>query len=228
MKTSHIAAASSLVYAAALLSGCATTSAPMDRSQFEQVRAADEINVIYHGPIGPAVQTAGNAVAFQFSMGLAGWGTPGLQLMEENGIEDPMIGVRERLMQRLASDAGLNNLVVGNSPVPNDETKADQIQSKYGSGLHLQLVPGQWTVIYYMGNWARYHMYYGAQARLVRADDGKVLWSSRCQANQDDGDSAPDMDELMADKAARLKHWTEKAAAQCADQLAEQFIGETA
>ena len=79
-----------------------------------------------------------------------------------------------------------------------------------------------------MANWNRYHMYYGARARLVRADDGEVLWSSHCQANQDDGADAPNMDELMANQAERLKTWTYRAAQQCADQLADHFLGKTA
>ncbi len=86
-------------------------------------------------------------------------------------------------------------------------------------------MPGQCTVIYYMANWNRYHMYYGARACLVRAEDGEVLWSSHCQANQDNGDDAPNMDELMANQAERLKTWTYRAAQQCADQLARSFPG---
>ena len=62
-------------------------------------------------------------------------------------------------------------------------------------------MPGQWTIIYYVGNWKRYQMYYGVRAQLVDTRDGSVLWSTFCQANQDDRDAAPSMEELMANES---------------------------
>lgn len=206
-----------------LLSSCAGGNVALDQSKISELRRAP-VNVIYHGPIGPALQTAGDAIKFNFSLGVAGWGTPGLQLMGENEIDEPLVSVRDRLIERLQQDAGMAGLSRGNSPAPYDETGLEQMRERYGDGLHLQLIPGQWTIIYYVTSWDRYHMYYGVRARLVDTKNGTVLWSTYCQANQDDGDDAPDMDQLMANKAQRIKDWLDKATLQCANQLADKFV----
>jgi len=208
------------------IGGCATGNIPMDQSKLDDIRNAKSVNVLYHGPVGPALQTAEDAVTFQFTMGIGGWGTPGVQLMQENGIEDPLVAVRDQLIERLHSDAGMTRLARADSPAPFDRTSVEDMRSLYGDGLYLQLIPGQWTIIYYVSDWSHYRMYYGVQAKLIDTRDGSVLWSSTCQANQDEGDRAPDMEQLLANKAQKIKQWADAASRQCAEQLASHFLGQ--
>ncbi len=216
-----------LAFILAILAGCAANEVRVSDKQLAQLKNVDKINVIYHGPIGPALQTAGDAIAFQFTLGLAGWGTPGLQLMGENDIPDPLINLRHQLMQRLAAEGQLSQLSVGDSPAPYDQVEPADLRQLYGEGLHLQLLPGQWTIIYYVGDWTRYQMYYGVRARLIDTASDQILWSSFCQANQDEGDKAPNMEEMMANSAERIKQWAANASTQCANQLADHFLGQS-
>jgi len=207
-----------------VLSGCVSNEVRITESQRGVIQSAEKINVIYHGPIGPALQTAGDAIKFHVSFAIAGWGTPGLQLMGENDIQDPLISIQDKLINQLTEQGQIQNLVTGKSPVPWDKTKVEDIRNQFGDGLYLQLIPGQWTIIYYVADWSRYHMYYGVRAQLIDTNNDQVLWSSYCQANQDDGKNAPNMEELMANKAERIKVWMEDATDQCAQQLTDKFL----
>jgi hypothetical protein len=215
-----------LVAAGAMLSGCAGGPVAMDEAQRAEIRKAGTINVIYHGPVGPSVTTAKGVVIQHFTLNLAGY-TPGLALMKQNGVDDPLIAMRKRLMDRLAADGGVKNLTLGQAPVPIDQVDPANIQQRYGKGLHLQIYPTNWTVVYYVSNWSRYYMMYGAVGRLVRAEDGKTLWSASCGVRRDDGDKAPTFDQLMANRAAMFKSWTQDAAQKCADELANAFLGKS-
>jgi hypothetical protein len=208
-----------------LISGCATGPIAMNDAQRAEIRSAKTVNVIYHGLLGPVVQTAKNAVTFHFSMGLAGWDSIGAKIMKENGIEDPMLTARNRLVDRLKVEGGMKNLVASRETVPIDLENVEKLRQRYGKGLYLQIIPGRWIIIYYASNWSKYHMIYGATARLVRADDGKILWNAVCGLDRDDGDNAPTMDQLLANRAALLKTWTRESAQKCADTLTNAFLG---
>lgn len=210
---------------AAGLSGCASGPVAMSDSQRAELRNAGPIRVVHHGPAGPGITQATNVVKFHFSMGLAGWGTPAAVILKENGIEDPMIAVRRRLTDRLAAEAGFKNLRPADAPLPLEETSIADLQKRFGKGLHLQIYPTAWTVVYYVSNWSRYYMMYGAMARMVRVDDGAILWSGQCSVRRDDGDKAPTIEELMANRAALLKVWARDASLQCADQLVDAYLG---
>jgi hypothetical protein len=211
--------------AAALLFGCASGPVAMNDAQRDELRNAGRINVVYHGPAGPGITQAANVVKFHFTMGIAGWGTPAAVILKENGIEDPMIAVRRRLTDRLSAEGGFKNLRLADAALPLEEASVADLQKRYGKGLHLQIYPTAWTVVYHVSNWSRYYMMYGAVARIVRADDGTILWSGHCSVRRDDGDKAPTIDELMANRAALLKVWARDASRQCADQLADAYLG---
>ena len=206
-----------------VLSACATGQVSMTDAQRAEIRAAKSVNVVYHQLYGPVVQTAKDAVTFHFTMGLAGWDSIGGKIMKENRIEDPMLTMRNRLMDRLKTQGGMRNLAAS-GPIPMDFADIEKLRQHYGKGLYLQLIPGNWTIIYYASNWSKYRMIFGATARLVRADDGKILWSALCGLNRDEGDKAPTLEQLQANHAALLKTWTREAAWTCADTLAEAFF----
>jgi hypothetical protein len=214
-----------LVSLGAMLAGCAGAPVGISDAQRAELRSAGPIRVVYYGPAGPGITQATNVVKFHFSMGLAGWGTPAAVILKENGIEDPMIAVRRRLTDRLAAEGGFKNLRLADAALPLEETSVADLQKRFGRGLHMQIYPTAWTVVYYVSNWSRYYMMYGAIARVVRADDGAILWSGQCSVRRDDGDKAPTIEQLMGNRAALLKVWARDASLQCADQLADAYLG---
>lgn len=207
------------------LTGCAQAPVKMSRSDMQSLQAVPKIIAIHNGPIGPAVSTPGGVLASSFTFGLA-QGQTGAEIMTQYGMKDPIVEVENQFLSDVMKQANFHNLYVQKQIVPYDQRDVEDLQKRFKTGYYLQFIPGQWSVIYYVSSWSHYQMYYGAQARLVHLEDGKVLWSDTCSAPRDEGDKAPTMDELKANKAELFKQWTSKSASECAAQLVKKFLAQ--
>ena len=207
------------------LGACAPAPVKFSQSDVQTIKNAPKVIAIHNGPIGPAFTTAMGAVAFQFSMGQA-MGETGASIMQRLNMKDPIVQVQNEFMQAVMKKYDLHNLNVIKQPVPYAERDLDDLQKRFKTGYYLQFIPGQWHIIYYATDWSRYQMYYGAQARLIRLDDGKIFWTANCGANQDDKAHAPTREELEANNGALLKKWSQDSAHRCADQLIKDFLSQ--
>lgn len=52
-------------------------------------------------------------------------------------------------------------------------------------------------LLYYPTAWSKYRMQFFGFERLLDLDSGKILWQHKCEAPQDNKDTAPSLDELM-------------------------------
>ena len=211
----------------ALMSGCATTVglSESDRAGLKN-SAAPTYTLLYSslGSNGLMVTTQSTALAGPGAAFLAV--KNGKEWTEQHGLTHPLAPVRNRLVSKLKSDFGLYSVknIDKEIDVSNDAPEKLRAQLGMDKGTLLDLT-GTYQVIYYATNWSHFHMYYNARARLLRLDDGKVLWQGNCRTDVEDPDNKPTFDELAANKAARLKEWLNRGAAECSNQLLNQVAG---
>jgi hypothetical protein len=208
------------------LTGCAQAPVKMSHSDMQALKTVPKIIAIHNGPIGPALSTAGGVIASSFTFGLAS-GQTGAEIMDQYGISDPIVTVKNQFLSGVMQQAQFHNLYVQKQIVPFDQRDVEDLQKRFKTGYYLQFIPGQWAVIYYVSDWSHYQMYYGAAARLIHLDDGKILWSDTCSAPRDEKEKAPTMDELKANNGEMLKQWTNQSANECAAQLVKKFLAQS-
>jgi hypothetical protein len=211
----------------ALITGCATTVglSESDRAGLKN-SGAPTYTLLYSslGSNGLMVTTQKTAFAGPGAGFLAI--KNGKEWTEQHRLAHPLIPVRDRLVSKLKSDFGLYGIkhIDKDIDVSNDTPEKLRAQLGMDKGTVLDLT-GAYQVIYYAANWTHFHMYYNARARLVRLDDGKVLWQGNCRTDVEDPDNKPTYDDLAANDAARLKQWLNRGAAECNTQLLTQLAG---
>lgn len=208
-----------------LLHGCAT-NVSMTESERNALKGAS-------GPIQTLLYTSlgsNGLMITTYSTAMAGPGAGfaaiknGKEWTQENNIPHPMISVRDRLVSKLKSDMGLYSFKHVETGVDIGEESPEKLKARFGSGLVLDFT-GTYQVIYYLSSMSSYHMYFNGRARLVRVDDGKIMWVGNCRTDVEDPDNKPSIDELRANQAARLKQWLDRGATECTRQLTDQFFG---
>ncbi len=208
-----------------LISGCATTVS-LNESERASLRGntAPIQTLLYTsmGSNGLMITTPKTAMAVGGTGFLAI--KNGKEWSEENGITHPMAAMRDRMVSRLKTELGVYNFkhLVNTIDASNDAP--EKLKAQFGNGLLMDFT-GVYQVIYYLGDMSRYHMYYNARARLVRLDDNKIMWQGNCRLDVEDPDNRPTIDDLQANKAARLKEWLNRGTTDCSSQLANQFFG---
>jgi hypothetical protein len=211
-----------LVAATGLLYGCATgvTISDSDRASLKTSGAPVQ-TLLYTsmGSNGLMVLSSKTAMAVGGSGFLAI--KNGKEWTQEHGLGHPLAPVRDRLVGKLKSDYGVYSFKPVTQEIDAASDTPEKLREQLGAkGIVLDLT-GVYQVIYYATNFSRFHMYYNARARLVRLDDGKVLWQANCRTDVEDPDNKPNLDELKANNAARLKEWLNRGAAECSNQLVQ-------
>lgn len=208
-----------------LMSGCATTVSLTDAERAGLKTSPAPIQTLLYtsmGSNGLMITTPKTAMAF------AGTGfvaiKNGKEWSEANGIPHPMLAVRDRLESSLKTELGVYNFKNLTDTVDASNDAPEKLKARFGNGLLLDF-SGVYQVIYYVADMSHYHMYYNARARLVHLDDDKVMWQGNCRLDIEDPNNRPTIDDLQADRAARLKEWLARGANDCSNQLVGQFFG---
>jgi uncharacterized protein YceK len=211
-----------------LMSGCATTVSlnESDRASLKS-NAAPIQTLLYTslGSNGLAITTYSTAMAGPGSVYVAV--KNGKEWTQENNIPHPMVAVRDQLIGKLKSDLSVYSFKHLDTTLDIGEEPPEKLKARLGSGLVMDFT-GAYQVIYYLSAASKYHMYFNGRARLVRLDDGKIMWVGNCRTDIEDPDNKPSIDDLRANQAARLKQWLGRGAAECGKQLTDQFFGRSA
>lgn len=211
-----------------LMSGCATTVSLNESERASLKSNAAPIQTLLYtslGSNGLAITTYGTAMAGPGSVYVAV--KNGKEWTQENNIPHPMVTVRNQLVGKLKSDLSVYNFKHLDATLDIGEESPEKLKARLGNGLVMDFT-GTYQVIYYLAAASKYHMYFNGRARLVRLDDGKVMWVGNCRTDIEDPDNKPSIDDLRANQAARLKRWLDRGAAECGKQLTDQFFGRSA
>jgi hypothetical protein len=209
----------------ALLHGCATNVAMTDAERTALKNTNGPIKTLLYtslGSNGLAVTTYGTAMAGPGSVYVAI--KNGKEWTQEHAIVHPMVAVRDRLLGKLRSELGVYSFKHLDTTLDIGEESPEKLKARLGGGMVMDFT-GSYQVIYYLAAASKYHMYFNGRARLVRLDDGKIMWVGNCRTDIEDPDNKPSIDDLSTNKAALLKQWLDRGAAECSKQLTEQFFG---
>lgn len=149
----------------------------------------------------------------------------GNEIVKENGIEDPA----PVLEQSLFTEARTRYSVVAatNARVHVDTTDIGKMaRAASGADLLLDVQSGSY-LRYFPTNWNHYFVTSGYHVALIDVRSASVIATADCGQTTKDDPSPPTKDELLADKASRLKAILATQREACSQQLEKGVLGIT-
>jgi hypothetical protein len=169
-----------------------------------------------------AARTAGKAT---FAMlGAGAMIAAGNQLVAENDVDDPAVTIGNELLQGLVARDGAIAAPAATAQVDSDDPA--RLAAAYPGGTYvLDVRTSGWSFGYYPTSWAHYRVQYGVKLRLVDTRSKSVVAEAACVRHDDDEPNAPTHDELLANRAERLKAMLHAHAQACLDELRQKVLG---
>ena len=168
-----------------------------------------------------SAMTAGKA-----SFGLFGAGamiSAGNKLIEDNGVADPAIIVREKLATALGEIYGAQ--VQAPDTAPTKATKPKELAALHPqSDYVLDVRSGGWMYAYYPTDWNSYWIGYSAQVQLIDTRTARQVSNLACNATTQKHANSPSRDDMHNNNAQLIKDVTTALGWTCVQLLAkEQF-----
>lgn len=146
----------------------------------------------------------------------------------ENELTDPANEIQAEIAK---SYAGSQGLTLADAPIviqpgnPKAATAAVFDAAK-AQGAHyiVDVATQAWEFIYFSFDWTHYGVIYGARLQVIDVDTKKPVVSGRCLLKPEKTPDSPNKDQLLADKAARLKAMSAEAAHKCAAILKSDVL----
>ena len=221
-----------LVAAVAALQGCGgMTQVKMSPETTAELKSAPVVHVVKYWTPGVHLMTPKSAGGGGLIVGMTGSSElpSGAELVKAYKLLDQAQAVSAQLVDKLKAEGGISNLRLepGFMPRPYKEDAA-HYRAKYTSGLVLELTIENPTAGYGATNWKTYTYYYAGRARLIRASDGKILWSDYCGLGVygDEVDKRRlDVTEFEANGGKRFKEVYHYSNEHCSRILADKLLG---
>jgi hypothetical protein len=197
------------------LSGCVSTKInPVDHKAFAAFRGGTVVTTQREKP-SFAANTAGKAM---FGLiGAAAAISAGNDIVRENDLPDPAVSIRQALLADLVTEDVLTPVA---STTKTDAMDAEKLAKQYpGGDLLLDVQTVNWSFIYFPTNWSHYRVIYSAKVRLIDTKHSKVVADGFCARVPEETPSSPTRDELLENKAARLKQELATAADYCVKEF---------
>lgn len=206
------------------LSGCVSTkSVPIDQSTASNLRDKTLALSASNKPDFSAV-TAGKAT-FGF-MGALAMIDAGNRIVEEYDIADPAIFLAEE-MSKVIKD---RNLVMVKLPVhaTNENDVEELAESHAESDFLLDVRTVNWGYSYFPMDWNNYAVNYSAKVRLIETSSAEVRAEAFCGYVDERHDDSPSHDDLLENRAERLKQELHVAATECLAILRSKLVEQEA
>jgi hypothetical protein len=188
-----------------VLAGCVSTKTiPMKTDQLAKFQGGT-IALAARPKPDFAAMTAGKAM---FGMiGAAAMISAGNTIIKENEVEDPAIGIGQELIKNF------------------QEVHPGKLAKQYANvDLLLDLQTINWSFTYFPADWNSYRVIYSVKMRVIDTRQGRLLAEGFCSRVPEKTPSAPSRDELLANKADRLKQELARSANQCLSELREKVL----
>jgi hypothetical protein len=223
---------------AALLAGCAPEPIRIDTALRAGLKDEAQIRVLSYEPSRIFVQTragqAANSTAGQLGLigALVGLGAMAVEEKQRAevaalGLPDPAERVRERFLAGVTTELGLTNLAAQTQRLPGDGL--DEVARAVGRGLAFDVSTFNWGLTPDQFSASAYALSYRARARLIRAEDRKVLWLGFCSGSPaDESGRGPSYDDFVANQGRLLREKSSTLADRCAAELIDQLLGRAA
>jgi hypothetical protein len=146
----------------------------------------------------------------------------GNRIVAQNLIDDPAAAISRALSANL-EQAYQVRPTARTAKVEDDDVAATARQNP-GADLILDVRTLAWMFTYFPTAWTRYRILYSARLRLIDVKRSQVVAEGLCKHLPDETPDAPTFDELVADKAARLKRELGIAAERCVRTFATETL----
>ena len=144
-------------------------------------------------------------------------------VIREYELEDPAVYVGRKLLADLAPTFGFIPVVATDSIVSVES--AQKLSAQYPDVQYLLDVrTNVWGVQVHPVRWTRYFVNYSAQMRLIETASGKVVAQSFCAKGFGRPGERPTRDELLANRAQRLKDELRLDADDCVEQFKARVL----
>lgn len=206
---------------AALMTGCANIQKiPLNADASAALNNQAIVSVTRAKPDFAAI-TPGKA-AFAM-LGAVAMISAGNDLVKLNDVDDPANAISLGLLQELQSARAARPIAPA-VLVDGDEPEKLIAASKGSAKYVLDVQTINWSLAYFPTDWTHYRVMYVARARLIDAESRKVVAEGKCARVPDSNENAPSYDELVADKAQRLKKELQIAADGCVKSLKTEML----
>lgn len=211
-----------VVLAAAVLSGCATSTPKkqaVDPSLGAELRNQSVTRVLRPAPDFVAM-TAGKA-----ALGLIGTVasiSAGNSLVAEHGIEDPARTIAAGLLKAVEARHGMQ-VVAPSAPITERGPEALAAASN-GARYLVDVQTLLWSFNYFPTDWTHYRVMHVATARLIDTKTMKVVSAGTCKHIPPNNDNAPSYDQLLGQNAALLKKTMADIADACIATLEKDLL----
>lgn len=147
----------------------------------------------------------------------------GEKLVAEDGIEDPAPRVARDLLQVARDQYGVVPAKL--PPVRVDTTDVKQLaQAGSGADLVIDVQSLGESFNYFPTNWNHYWVHSALVVRIIDAKTGRALAGGHCQRDSRSDPNPPTKDELLANKAERLKAILSAQRDACRDELVTNVL----
>lgn len=201
-----------LVSIFAMLSACVSTkNIKISATDIQQLNPNNMALTIRDKP-DFAAMTAGKAM---FAMlGAAAMIAAGNELVKENEVEDPARYIQTELAKALTTSYGFA-LNIGPAIKVDTDKPAKIAALAPASDLVLDVETINWSFAYFPTDWNNYRVIYSVKLRLFNTKTKSMVAEGFCSRVPEEDTSAPSYDELVANKAERLKQELKVAADKC-------------
>ena len=150
----------------------------------------------------------------------------GNKIIFQNNIEDPANYIQAELAKEISTSY---NLKINTEEVKKiDTSKVSKIAENFPeSDLVLDIETTNWSFVYFPTDWDNYRVLYNAKLRLIDTKSSSIIAEGFCSQVPKQTDSSPSYDELLANKAERLKQELKVAANKCISEFKTNVLGIT-
>jgi hypothetical protein len=210
-----------LVTSFTILSGCVSTkNIQISQQNLKQLNPNNVALTTREKPSFSAM-TAGKAM---FALvGAAAMIAAGNEIVEDNNIEDPANYIRSEIAKELSKNYGFK--INETDPKSVKTSKASEIAKDFPeSDLVLDVETINWSFAYFPTDWDNYRVIYSAKIRLIDTKSKSIVAEGFCSRVPEEEKTAPSHEELLANKAERLKQELKIAANTCINEFKNKVL----
>jgi hypothetical protein len=206
------------LFAVIVLAGCvATRSASVGEDRTRDWRGKSV--VLSARPRADFVASTAGKAAFA----LAAMISAGNEIVQKNGIEDPVPILGQDLLAAMQMRYGV--VAAGPARVPVDTTDVGKLaHAAKGADLLLDVYSPGSQFAYFPTDWSHYAVDSTFKAFLIDVKKGSIIAEGFCRQTTQKDPSPPTRDELLADGAIRLKAILTRQREACLEQLKKDVL----
>jgi len=194
-----------------LLQGC-TNLPPINP---EDIKVANNIIVVSQEAGNMTLLTPLGVTIAEQAPELPDYWPIGKKLIHKYNLPDPNEKIKNRFIAALDKETKRSRFINVKPLLTAKEASTNNLKEKYISGYILKFSPERWETQYLAHDRLHYQMLFDAKVELMRIEDRRVIWTSTCKTQKEEGNPGATLKQLLSEDSQVLNNWIEKAAQFC-------------